>query len=66
MSTQPRLFLNHILDLFKVHRLDTVFRHSGPAYRRVMANGVAYQIPVPVDYRNAEQMDITDQEGKIQ
>jgi hypothetical protein len=31
-----------------------------------MANGVAYQIPVPVDYRNAEQMDITDQEGKIQ
>jgi hypothetical protein len=31
MSTQPRLFLNHILDLFKVHRLDTVFRHPCPA-----------------------------------
>jgi type VI secretion system secreted protein VgrG len=24
-------------------------------YRLVMANGVAYQIPVPTDYRNAEQ-----------
>jgi len=25
------------------------------SYRLVMANGVAYQIPVPTDYRNAEQ-----------
>jgi type VI secretion system secreted protein VgrG len=30
------------------------------AYRLVMANGVAYQIPVPTEYRNAEQAQLAN------
>jgi type VI secretion system secreted protein VgrG len=29
-------------------------------YRLVMANGVAYQIPVPTEYRNAEQAQLAN------